>query len=200
MASRVSSLNGRARPPLAMSAARREPSSTPSSRSNRHSRTCRAMQHAHQPFGETGDDRADGTELGFEPRSERCELVTAGQRCRVHDAVVRGRVRAISARAWTSRAGVASRSAFAVLISIARLLAERRRRGARIAAPGKMPHDLACRKWQAAWFGWVTPDSPEARRPRTWPMPRPPGRSASDRGGWRAAPSTRSAVARAVPL
>ena len=151
----LSSLNGRARPPLATSAASREPSSTPSSRSNRHSRTCRAMQHAHQPLGEARDDRADGTELGFEPRSERRELVTAGQRRGVDDAVVRGRVGAISVRC---RDRSCRRCQSPCLRRPDRDRASSSRSGADV-APGS-PRLGRCRttsrvrKWQAAWSRW----------------------------------------------
>jgi len=91
----LSSLKGRAVPPLATSAASLEPSITPSSRSKRQCRVTR-HQDAQEPLGQPRDHRADRSELGFELQVQFRELCATSECGRVDNAIVRGGVRVIA--------------------------------------------------------------------------------------------------------
>jgi hypothetical protein len=92
----LSCLNGRARP-LATRRARRDPSSTPSSRSKAHSRVWRAISTRISRFARRATTVRAALSSGFEARVEFDQLGAVGQRERVDHAVERGGVRVISA-------------------------------------------------------------------------------------------------------
>ena len=145
----LSSLNGRARPPLATSVARREPSSTPSSRSNRHSRTWRAISTRIRRFARRA------TIERMEPNSaSSCDLSDVSSSRLASDAAFTTRSCAvvydvIVAGAGAGGADVARGRAFAVLIALPFLVAERCRCASWITALGKVSHH--CHGSEVAW-------------------------------------------------